>query len=87
MNITMARYGLSYCSFRIFDSVPVERETEKCYYGNGKRFLKVEIGKVRHLSCTTYPYLEIAMVDATEEELLEKLAEWFEQQAEKIRKQ
>ena len=40
MNITIARYGLSYCSFRIFDSVPVERETEKCYYGNGKRFLK-----------------------------------------------
>lgn len=88
MDITRARYDLVKCNYYIIKPFPVVSETEKCYWSGekcGVRILKEEVGKVKHLSTTSYPYLEVAMIDATETELKEKLAEWFEQKANKIR--
>lgn len=90
MNITIARYKLAYDSLCILDPIPVKRETEKCYWSEedcgGTRVLKSDIGIVKHLDATTYPYLEIRMIDATEEELRNKIAEWFEHRAKQLRK-
>lgn len=62
----------------------IERETEKCYYTEHARFLKSEIGIPMLKSTTQYPYVEVVMVDATEEMLRNKLGEWFTERAVKI---
>lgn len=89
MNITMATYNFARCEFYITKH-EVVRETKKCYFTKTKykrehRFLKEEIGKAKHLSGNPIPYLEVIMIDATEEELKEKIAGWFEQRASKIK--
>lgn len=92
MKITMATYSFSGYGLNIKKNLEIIRETEKCYFTKTEhkhrefRFLKEEIGKVKYMTRDNCPYLEIAMIDATKEELKEKLAEWFECQANKIRK-
>ena len=92
MNITMATYSFSGYGLSIKNNLEITRETDKCYFTKTEykhrefRFLKEEIGKVKHMTRDNCPYLEIAMIDATKEEIKEKLAEWFERKANKIRK-
>lgn len=94
MNIIIAKYSLVYDDFYIGEPFEIKKETEKCYWsgitksgaGVGTRILKEEVGKVRHLDKTSYPYLEVAMIDATEQEIKEKLAEWFRKKADFILK-
>ena len=91
MNITVAAYNFSdYCGLTIWKPLEITRETPKCYFAKSKygerRFLKDEIGKVRRYDSNEFPCIRIVMVDATEEELREKISEWFEQEANKIRK-
>lgn len=62
----------------------IERETEKCYYTKHGRYLKSEIGIPMLKSTTQYPYVEVVMIDATEEMLRSKLGEWFTERAVKI---
>ena len=91
MNITMATYSFSGYGLNI-NSFEVTRETDKCYFTKTKykhsefRFLKEEIGKVKYMTRNNCPYLEIAMIDTTEDEVKEKLAKWFECKANTIRK-
>lgn len=89
MNIIIARYKLAYDSLCFLEPIPVKRETEKCYWSRedccGTRVLKSEIGVVKHKDVTTYPYLEVKMIDATEEELRDKIAEWFTERANEIK--
>lgn len=77
MNITIGVY--SFYSGKVIIKVPFEiiKETEKCYFTKGCRFLKEEIGKPILKSTTTYPYIELVMVDADEETLREGLSKWF----------
>ena len=84
MTYSFSGYGASYKSFEI------TRDTKKCYFVKADkyseyRFLKEEIGKVKHMTRDNCPYLEIAMINATKEELNEKIAEWFENKANEFR--
>jgi hypothetical protein len=90
MNITVAAYNFSdYYRLAIWKPLEITRETPKCYFTKSRygerRFLKDEIGKVQCYSSNEFPCVRIVMVDAAEEELREKIAEWFEQQANDIR--
>lgn len=86
MNITIATYEFSGGSLYIGKPLEIVKETEKCYFTEHNRFLKEEIGKVKHSMRDFRPYLELDMIDASEEELRNKLAKWFEWKANKIRK-
>lgn len=81
MNITMAVY--SFHQNKVIIKVPFEivKETNKCYFTKNARFLKEEIGSPILKSATTYPYIELVMVDANEETLRETLSKWFTHKA------
>ena len=82
MNITSIVY--TFHNNKVIVKVPFEivKETERCYFINGGyRYLKSEIGKPFLKSATTYPYIELVMVDATEETLRAGLSKWFTDKA------
>ena len=85
MNITIAVY--TFHDNRVIIKVPFEitRETSKCYFiEHGNRFLKSEIGIPVLKSATTYPYIELVMVDADESALRNGLSRWFSDKANTI---
>lgn len=91
MTINIAMYSFQRKKI-IIDCYEVTRETEKCYFVefferfNVKyRFFKEDIGKVKMLALDSCPCIKLIMIDATEEELKEKIAGWFEQKANAIR--
>ena len=84
MNITTAIYSFHYNEVWVKVPFEIVRETEKCYYINHGRYLKSEINKPILKSATTYPYVELVMVDADEGTLREKLSEWFTNKAYEI---
>lgn len=90
MNITMATYDFNGYGLCIKQPFEIVRETAKCYFAMTKygehRFLKSDIGVLKHNMSDYCPHLKIIMIDATEEELKNKIAEWFEQKANDIRK-
>lgn len=77
MNITSALYLFS--TNKVIIKVPFEikKETEKCYFTKESRYLKSEIGKPILKSPTIYPYIELVMIDASEDILRQRLAQWF----------
>ena len=81
MNITIGVYYFH--SNQVVIKVPFEiiKETEKCYFINCRRFLKSEIGRPILKSSAEYPYLELVMVDADEEQLRDGLSTWFSDKA------
>lgn len=90
MNITVAAYNFSdYCGLTIWKPLEITKETPKCYFAKSKygerRFLKDEIGKVQHYDNNEFPFIRIVMIDATEEELRDKIAEWFIERANEIK--
>lgn len=90
MYITMATYDFNGYGLCIKDRFEIVRETEKCYFaktGRGEhRFLKSDIGELKHNVSDYCPHLKLILIDATEEELREKIAQWFDKQANRIRK-
>ena len=90
MNITMATYDFNGYGLCIKEPFEIVRETEKCYFAMTKygehRFLKNDIGVLKHNMSDNCPHLKIIMINATKEELKEKLAEWFEQKANGLKK-
>lgn len=85
MNITIGIY--SFHSNEVIIKVPFEvvKETNKCYFiEHGYRFLKSEIGVPILKSATTYPYIELVMVDADETALRNGLSRWFSDKANTI---
>lgn len=82
MNITSIVY--TFHNNEVIVKVPFEivKETEKCFFTkSGCRYLKSEIGKLFLRSATTYPYIELVMIDADEETLREELSKWFTDKA------
>lgn len=86
MNITIIIY--TFYTGKVIVKVPFEivRETEKCFWiDGGYRFLKSDIGEPILRSATTYPYVELVMVDADEKTLREELSKWFTNEAKRIK--
>ena len=82
MNITSIIYVFHHNEVIIKAPFEVIKETEKCFFTkNGCRYLKDEIGKPFLKSATTYPYIELVMVDADEAALRDGLSKWFTNKA------
>lgn len=82
MNITSIVYAFHNNEVIVKAPFEIVRETEKCFFTkNGYRYLKDEIGKPYLKSSTQYPYIELVMVDASEETLRAGLSKWFTNKA------
>ena len=81
MNITTGFYLFHSNKIVIQEPTEIIVETEKCYFTKHGRYLKSEIGVPILKSRTTYPYIEVVMVDANEGELKYKLGNWFSDKA------
>ena len=81
MNITSIYYLFHNNEVVVKIPFKIERETEKCYFTKDGRYLKEEIGKPMMKYPTSYPYIELVMVDANEEVLREELSKWFTNKA------
>lgn len=81
MNITSAIY--LFHDNRVVIKKPFEiiHETNKYYFVCGRRYLKSEIGKPILKSTTSYPYIELVMIDTDEQKLREVLSGWFKDMA------
>jgi hypothetical protein len=87
MNITIAVYLFDIDKVVIKVPFKIVRETDKCFFiEQGNRYLKSEIGKPVLKSATTYPYVEIVMIDSDEETLKRELSKWFSNKALNIQK-
>lgn len=87
MNITVAYYllfGLRHIVVK--PPFRIVKETKRCYFTSDGRYLKSELGEPRLKSSTQYPYIEVAMVDASEEELIDKLSLWFSREAQYVKR-
>ena len=87
MNITIIIY--TFHSNKVIVKVPFEivRETEKCFFTEHGRYLQSKIGEPVLKSATTYPYVELVMVDADEKTLREELSKWFANKAHEIKEE
>lgn len=88
--IVMAIYKFAGYGMDI-EEYPIINETEKSYVvmkkNNRKsRIPKEEVGQAIHHKCDSYPYVRAFLHNATELEAKEKLAKWFENKANDIRK-
>lgn len=90
MNITMATYDFNGYGLCIKEPFEIVKETEKCYFAMTKygkhRFLKSDIGVLKHNTANYCPHLKIIMIDATKDELTNIFAECFEKEANRLRK-
>ena len=77
MSITTGKYLFSCDDIIIRKPIEIIKETEKCFFTKRGRYLKSEIGIPILKSSTGYPYIEVVMVDANEEELKQKIGNWF----------
>ena len=85
MNITIGVYLFHTNEVIIKVPFKIASETNKCYFiEQGNRFLKSEIGLPILKSATTYPYIELVMVDADENTLRNGLSRWFTDKASAI---
>lgn len=84
MNITTIIYAFHGNDTVVKVPFEIIKETEKCFFTKHGRYLKPEINVPILRSSTAYPYIELTMVDATDEVLREKLSEWFTNKAHQI---
>lgn len=80
MNITIAYYYFN-DNHVAFSTKKVEKETDKCYFADKRRYSKDEIGKPLIKYVSSYPYIELVMIDANENDLRDGLAKWFNDKA------
>ncbi len=81
MNITIGVYRFHDNDVIIQGPLEVVKETEKCYFTTQYRFLKSEINVPILKSTTSYPYIELVMVDANKIALKRGLSTWFANKA------
>lgn len=81
MNITIGVYTFHNNETIIQGPLEVIKETEKCYFTTQYRFLKSEINVPILKSTTSYPYIELVMVDANQIDLKRGLSAWFANKA------
>ena len=80
--IKTATYLFSDGSVRIHGPWPIERETEKCLFTKHKqRFSKSELGVPALKYAAHYPYVEVVMINAGDNELHNALSQWFIERA------
>lgn len=84
MNITTIIYAFHGNDTVVKVPFEIIQETEKCFFTKHGRYLKSEINVPILRSSTAYPYIELTMVDATDEVLREKLSGWFANKADEI---
>ena len=84
MNITTIIYAFHGNDTVVKVPFEIIKETEKCFFTKHGRYLKSEINVPILRSSTAYPYIELVMVDATDEVLREKLSGWFANKANEI---
>ena len=77
MNITIGIYSFHLNKVIIKTPFEIKRETDKCYFTKGARYLKAQIGKPILKYPANYPYIEIVMIDADEQVLKDELSKWF----------
>ena len=76
--ILNAYYVFHNAKFKIIAPLHIVKETECFYYTDSKdRFAKKDIGTAALKSTTAYPYVEVVLLDGTEDEAREVLADWF----------
>ena len=88
--ITMAIYKFAGYGMDI-EEYTIINETEKSYMvmtknNDKKRISKEEVGKAIHHTSDFCPYVRVFLLNATKLDAKEKLAEWFENEANYIRK-
>lgn len=84
MNITTIIYAFHGNDTVVKVPFEIIKETEKCFFTKHGRYLKSEINRPILRSSTAYPYIELVMIDATDEVLREKLSGWFTSKANQI---
>lgn len=77
MNITIILYDFYNNSTIVKVPFEIIKETEKCFFTKCARYLKSEIGVPILKSATSYPYIELIMIDADEKTMREELSKWF----------
>lgn len=82
-SITLLCYDLKYNDI-IISKCPVLRETPKTYCTEFYRFNKSDMGVVRKTTYSGTMFLEIAMLNASEEVLVKELSEWFKKMSNNI---
>ena len=88
--ITMAIYKFAGYGMDV-EEYPIINETEKSYMvmtknNIKKRISKEEVGKAIHHTSDFCPYVRVFLFNATKLEAKEKLAEWFKDEADYIRR-
>lgn len=68
----------------IVKSLEVVKETPNVYYTSDVRFLKSDINVPVLKTNTSYPYIELNMVDADEQTLRKELCKWFTNKANEV---
>lgn len=86
MNITTAIYLFNRNEVIIKCPFEIVRETNLCYFTKDGRYFKSKMNKPILKCATSYPYVEINMVDADEETLKSELSKWFSNKATEIKK-
>ena len=81
MNITTAVYLFDIDEVIIKNPFEIVKETKLCYYTKHGRYLKSEMNKAILKSATTYPYVEVHMIDTDAETLKNELSKWFSDKA------
>lgn len=81
MNITTIIYRLDKHDTIIKIPFRILKETEKCYFTASRRYLKRNIGLPALKSPSSYPYIELYMVDADETLLRSTLSRYFIEEA------
>ena len=84
MNITTIIYAFHGNDTVVKVPFEIIKETEKCFFTKHGRYLKSELDIPILRSSTAYPYIELTMVDTTDEVLREKLSGWFTSKANQI---
>lgn len=84
MNITTIIYAFHGNDTVVKVPFEIVKETEKCFFTKHGRYLKSEINRPILRSSTAYPYIELVMIDATDDVLREKLSSWFTDKAHQI---
>jgi len=84
MNITTIIYAFHGNDTVVKVPFEIIKETEKCFFTKHGRYLKSELDTPILRSSTAYSYIELVMIDATDEVLREKLSEWFTNKSHQI---
>lgn len=84
MNITIATYDFNLNLFVLKQPFEIIKETSKCYFTKNSRYLKADLGAPILRNATSYPYIELVMVDADEEALTTRMSAWFTDKANEI---